>query len=202
MIIGQTKIIKNINSVNSIDKLSKSVIFVGRHGSGKHTIFNYICERFGFECEIINYELSTEVLNSMYNLSIPKMYLIDFDKLGENKRIERFQNTLLKFLEEPPRFAWITILTSNQSILLNTIKNRCKIYILEEYSLSELEEICNLYDKDFSKEQLKLLETPGNIIRFEKEDLETTQKLAESILNNMSRANIPNALKLNLAAVL
>ena len=50
-----------------------------------------------------------------------KVYIIND---GE-KMTKEAQNSLLKTLEEPPEYVVIILITSNENLLLNTIKSRC-----------------------------------------------------------------------------
>lgn len=76
-------------------------------------------------------------------ISSKKVYIInDCDKMTEAA-----QNCLLKTLEEPPEFAVLILISSNENLILNTIKSRCmsiKFHQipekdLEEYALSNLQ---------------------------------------------------------------
>ena len=195
-IVGQQKIKDVINNMNSVDELPKSLIISGDFGMGRHTIYDFICSKFDIQHESIDYELSMDILNAMYDLSIPTLYLVDFDKLSENKRVERFQNTLLKFIEEPPRFAWIIIIIHSSFDVLETIRNRCRIFRLQAYSLSELRELNLLYDKHFSDDDLLLLKTPYNIINTTAKTLAELKALSENIRCNIHRATVSNALSI------
>ena len=54
-------------------------------------------------------------------VSEKKVYIInDCDKMTKEA-----QNCLLKTLEEPPEFACLILISSNENMLLNTIKSRC-----------------------------------------------------------------------------
>ena len=54
-------------------------------------------------------------------ISNKKVYIInDCDKMTKEA-----QNCLLKTLEEPPEFAIIILISSNENVILNTIKSRC-----------------------------------------------------------------------------
>ena len=54
-------------------------------------------------------------------VSSKKVYIInDADKMTDEA-----QNCLLKTLEEPPEFITIILISSNENLLLNTIKSRC-----------------------------------------------------------------------------
>ena len=54
-------------------------------------------------------------------VSEKKVYIID----EAEKLTKEAANSLLKTLEEPPEYAVIILVTSNENILLNTIKSRC-----------------------------------------------------------------------------
>jgi len=192
--IGQNELIRELNKINTIEELPKSIIICGKNGSGKHIFANMIAEKFMFETEVIDYELSLEILNELYTLTRPKLFIIDNEALKANKRIERFQNTLLKFIEEPPAFAWIILITMDKYSLLETIQNRCQIFETSPYTLEELQEIAKLNHKAFNDVQLEILETPGRIIETSEEDIHTIYGLCELILDNISKATPSNAL--------
>lgn len=89
-----------------------------------------------------------------------KVYIIDdAEKMGTEA-----QNCLLKTLEEPPAYAVILLLTSNESALLLTIKSRClkipfekipdetlKSYLLQNGFPKVTEEMLRLYDGSIGK---------------------------------------------------
>jgi len=75
-------------------------------------------------------------------ISNKKVYIInDCDKMTNEA-----QNCLLKTLEEPPEFVTIILISSNENLLLNTIKSRCmKVKfknidnkILYDYAINEI----------------------------------------------------------------
>ena len=56
-------------------------------------------------------------------ISLKKVYIInDCEKMTKEA-----QNCLLKTLEEPPEFVVIILISSNENLILNTIKSRCMI---------------------------------------------------------------------------
>ena len=76
-------------------------------------------------------------------VSSKKVYIInDCDKMTEAA-----QNCLLKTLEEPPEFAVLILISSNENLILNTIKSRCMSIkfrqiedeLLKKYALENLE---------------------------------------------------------------
>lgn len=194
--IGQEKLLSKLNKINTLDDISKSIIVVGESGSGRHLFINELFDRFTIDIVNIDFELSLDILNDMYALSIPKVYVVDLDKLGEHKRIERFQNTILKFLEEPPKFAWIIILCSNIDNVLYTIKNRCQIYKIQPYSLRDLRQIADTYNKNYTDNVLKLLRTPGNIIYKDISQINELITLSKTIIESIGNATPANALSI------
>lgn len=54
-------------------------------------------------------------------ISARKVYIIN----DSDKMTKEAQNCLLKTLEEPPEFVTIILISSNENLLLNTIKSRC-----------------------------------------------------------------------------
>lgn len=80
-------------------------------------------------------------------VSDKKVYIIDDADLMTKEA----QNCLLKTLEEPPKFAIIILVLSNESKILNTIKSRCMKIIFEKLKNEEL----NKYAvENFDKNQI------------------------------------------------
>lgn len=81
--------------------------------------------------------------------SSKKVYIID----DAHNMTKEAQNCLLKTLEEPPEYIMIILITSNENMILNTIKSRCmkinfnkiennllKKYLEENYDINNLSE--------------------------------------------------------------
>ena len=83
-------------------------------------------------------------------LSNRKVYLIDDADL----MTEESQNCLLKTLEEPPEYAVIILIVSNESKILSTIKSRC---VLVKFNLLSNDEIKSILP-DISDNFIKILE--------------------------------------------
>ena len=152
-IIGNTEVkdylIKNIKQKNILH----SYLFLGTVGIGKQLIAkefakNILClGNNESECKcksctcfegsnhpdfyFINEVGETIKVETIRNLtekviekpivSNKKVYIInDCDKMTKEA-----QNCLLKTLEEPPEFAVIILISSNENVILNTIKSRC-----------------------------------------------------------------------------
>ena len=82
-----------------------------------------------------------------------KVYIInDFEKMTKEA-----QNCLLKTLEEPPEFVTIILISSNENLILNTIKSRCMTIKFKNIDDNELYNyLTNVLNYDgISKNMLK-----------------------------------------------
>ena len=153
-IIGNDKIKKYFNNSLKNENFLHSYLFLGKEGIGKFTfakeLAKYIlclnekedlcncksCLCFNSNNHpdffIINEEGETikveqirrQVIDKIIEkpiISKRKVYIInDCDKMTREA-----QNCLLKTLEEPPEFIIIILISSNENLILNTIKSRC-----------------------------------------------------------------------------
>lgn len=110
-------------------------------------------------------------------ISNKKVYIInDFDKMTEPA-----QNCLLKTLEEPPEFVVIILISSNENIILNTIKSRCmtiKFHNIENNKLKEYAENVIGYEnvsenllKSFDGSIAKAIKVKDNKEKYERIEL-------------------------------
>ena len=82
-----------------------------------------------------------------------KIYIID----NSDTMTKEAQNCLLKTLEEPPEYAVIILLVSNENNILNTIKSRCTKILFNPLSKEELLYYLNQNDIEIPNERtLKL----------------------------------------------
>ena len=104
--------------------------------NGKNHPDYYIINEEGESIKIDTIRNITEKAFEKPILSDKKVYIInDFEKMTKEA-----QNCLLKTLEEPPEFVIIILISSNENIILNTIKSRCmaiKFHNIEDEELLE-----------------------------------------------------------------
>ena len=89
------------------------------------------------------------------------------------------QNCLLKTLEEPPEYAVIILILSNESKLLNTIKSRCTKIVFNKLTDAELLKYANLHNMNVNTNLLstcegsiaKLLSLNSNLTLYNSLDL-------------------------------
>lgn len=89
--------------------------------NGKNHPDYYVLNEEGETIKVDEVRELTEKVIEKPILSSRKVYIInDCEKMTKEA-----QNCLLKTLEEPPEFAVIILISSNENLILNTIKSRC-----------------------------------------------------------------------------
>lgn len=148
--------------------------------SGNHTDFTVINE-VGENIKIDEIRKITEKVIEKPIISSKKVYIInDCEKMTREA-----QNCLLKTLEEPPEFVVIVIISSNENIILNTIKSRCmtiKFHNIEDKELLEYAK-SQLGYENISENLLKSFDgSIGKAIKL-KDNKENYDKIENLVLN-------------------
>lgn len=167
-IIGNNEIKNYLQNTIKSKKIANSYMFIGNKGIGKKLFAreyakNIMCLENG-ECNnkcnsCIKFNANS---NPDYYELIPENQKIKIDNIRQiqekiaekpiisNKKIyviddadlmtEESQNCLLKTLEEPPEYATIILIVSNESKILPTIKSRCIKINFNKLTKSELKQ--------------------------------------------------------------
>ncbi|AUM62263.1 DNA polymerase III subunit delta' [Spiroplasma monobiae] len=104
-----------------------------------------------------------------------KVYII---ANGENLS-ESASNSILKFLEEPPKNTYAIILTNDRNQILSTIKSRCKLFSIENDS-EKLELDSQIINLVINKDKSGLLEY---LIDFKKMDKNEIIRILKNTFN-------------------
>lgn len=182
-IIGNNKVKEFLKSAIETNNVSHSYMFVGKSGIGKKMLAKeYAREIMCLNKEESNSEKCNSCIkfeansNPDYIEIIPDEKTLKIDKIRKmqekiaekpivsNKKVyiideadtmtEESQNCLLKTLEEPPEYAVIILIVSNESKMLPTIKSRC---VTVKFDILSNEEIKEIYSY-LSNEMIELLE--------------------------------------------
>lgn len=182
-IIGNNKVKEFLKSAIETNNVSHSYMFVGKSGIGKKMLAKeYAREIMCLNKEESNSEMCSSCIkfeansNPDYIEIIPDEKTLKIDKIRKmqekiaekpivsNKKVyiideadtmtEESQNCLLKTLEEPPEYAVIILIVSNESKMLPTIKSRC---VTVKFDILSNEEIKEIYSH-LSNEMIELLE--------------------------------------------
>lgn len=127
-------------------------------------------------------------------ISSRKIYIID----DANTMTKEAQNCLLKTLEEPPEFAIIILIGTNENSFLSTIKSRCMIIRFGAIKNEELEkylkETMNFNNLD--KDILEISQgSIGKALEI-KDDIQTYEEI-KNIINQIETKDIIEILKMS-----
>lgn len=153
--------------------------------SGNHPDFMQIDSDDGKSIKIAQIRLLQEKIAEKPIVSNHKVYIINNSDL---MTVEA-QNCLLKTLEEPPEYATIILVLSNENKLLNTIKSRCTKFAFQKLTDDELVTYATSHGITLHK---NLLSTCGgsiaNLINLQ-DNIETYETL-DKIINDFSTKDI------------
>lgn len=219
-IIGNTNVKEYLDKSINQNNILHSYLFLGTEGIGKLliakefarkilclenakdetctckscTCFNsqnhpdfHITDKNGDSIKIDEIREITEKVIEKPIISNRKVYIInDCEKMTKDA-----QNCLLKTLEEPPEFITIILISSNENIILNTIKSRCmtvKFKNIENNELAEYAKNVIGYEK-LSENLLKSFDgSIGKAIKV-KDNKEKYDNL-ELLINNLEKKDI------------
>ena len=99
------------------------------------------------------------------------------------------QNCLLKTLEEPPSYAVIILILSNENKLLNTIKSRCTKIAFKGLTNSELTNYAKLHNIETTPELLEASDGSISKLIQLRENIEAYKSL-DTIINKLSSGDI------------
>lgn len=185
--VGQ-EVIKSRLFSQSLVNTHNSMLFLGEKGCGKHTLANELATHYGLPIFDITNNISYESIEQIYMNPTQCFYLINMDDV-----LERQQNVLLKFIEEPLPTSYVILISSSKTNLLETIVNRCTTYEFVPYTQEELKSFIVEGDVD---DVLSLCTTPGQIKLLDVQSLNGLHTLCETILDKLGKAKYPNALSI------
>ena len=193
--IGQEKLLQRIP--NEIDKFPHTLLIEGDKGSGRHTLFNEICNKF--KVESIDFKelgINKQTIDDL--LISPSIHFCLVDLTGVSIKE---QNVMLKFLEEPLNHCYIVLLCESISQVLPTVVNRCQHWKMEPYTKEQLklfyEEYIMFNEFQYTNDKIfDFATTPGDIIELLNTNIDEVYILIENIINNIGNANFSNVLVL------
>ncbi len=156
-----------------------------KFNSNNHPDFIQIDSEDGKSIKINKIRFLQEKISEKPIISDRKVYLINNCDL---MTVEA-QNCLLKTLEEPPEYAVIILVLSNENKLLSTIKSRCTKIVFQKLTNTDLIQYATVNNLEFNSSLLsacdgsisKLLNLQGNI---------ETYSLLDNIISSLSNDNI------------
>ena len=137
--IGQTKLISQIQNMIDNDTFPRFSIIVGQKGSGRKSLTKVIHSILEGYIYYILPDIKIDTIRTMIEDAITtqdKMLIVipDADTMSVNAK-----NALLKIVEEPPKNVHIIMALENIDNTLETIKSRAFVFNMQIYSKKELE---------------------------------------------------------------
>lgn len=189
--LGLNYIIQDFDRYN-LDTLPHSIILLGKEGSGKHVVSNYIGDKFNLNILDISDDLSEDLIENIYRTASPRLYQVDLRKIKDKD-----QNILLKVFEEPSANVFIILLANNTTSILPTILNRGKIFNIKDYDKKDLKEFSVINNIDIDDKYLgTVINTPGDLLKINSSNIKLNdiKELVDKIINKLNIASFSNTL--------
>lgn len=184
--VGQEKLLAKLNSY-SINTLPKAILFIGEEGCGKHTVAKILAANLYLPVVEPTNIITIDDIIAYSQDPIAKLYIINLDNY-----LDKQQNQLLKFIEEPGKNIHIILTASSEISVLPTILNRCIKMYFEPYTLEQLKKI-----KLFSNELVyKVCKTPGQLVSANESAILELYKICKAMPKVITKANYANLLTL------
>lgn len=192
MIFGQDKIVKKIYS-HILDTFPRTLLLEGKLGSGRRSLIKEISYRFNLDIIDISDNLTNEKIEDILCCVSPNIYFINTENITAKN-----ENVILKFLEEPLKNSYIILICEDSNQLIATIRNRCQIWKLEEYSKDFLSSFINDNVKEEERNDiLEYCETPGQVLEYQILPISDMVEYATKIFTMIGSANIANVLNIS-----
>jgi len=188
-LIGQDRIKSLLLDYITNETLPRFMMFVGGKGYGKKELTRWLADKMGssiYQPESLKVNEIRKMVDDSHALSTNKLYLL----ADAEEMTVQAQNALLKFIEEPPRGAYIVITLKQPEEVLETIKSRASQLRLQPYTLDELRQVTD------NESILKLSNSIGDIKYLEQlEDPEKYHNLANKLVSSLSMVSTANLFK-------
>lgn len=198
-IVGQKKLLKDIDYLADTDKFPRFSIIVGITGSGRKVISSYIAKKLNatfVPCDI-SVDGVREVIDLCYTIESPVVYMFaDADNMSINAK-----NAILKVVEEPPQNAYFIMTTETSQGLLDTLFSRGHKFDIQPYTTDDIKEYANHKIENISNTQLKYItsiaKTPLDVVALSKINVSQMFKVIDVLTKSITTANLANILKIS-----
>lgn len=193
--IGQRNLQERINKQLQEGTFPRFIILQGLKGSGKTTLALEIAKHLCYYPTLlpdVKMGTITDIIKESYKVLDTHVYILpDCDMMSVNAK-----NSLLKVVEEPPNNAYWIMTVENIDNVLPTIRSRGSVYSMEPYSISELEEYCDLRGYTNAEYLMLICDTPGEIDLLASYDIDAFIDYVELVVDNIAEVAGANAFKI------
>ena len=180
----QQRLIDQIKNTQLKD-LPHTILLRGQEGGDHQVIVDELIQTFSFSVLDMTENISLETINDLISSPATRLCTVRMDEVTEKE-----QNVLLKFLEEPSSNIWIILLVTdeNSGRVLNTIQNRCVVWELERYSLSDIKKCCD------DPIICRYAKTPAQVTQLKALPLAEMESFAAKVTQSIHKAYFGNCL--------
>lgn len=186
--IGQKRLLEQIQKQKERNRLPQFMIFVGPEGCGKLTLTREVFTTF------LSVGTSVDGIREMIQKAYTYKDEVVFGIFDADNLSQAASNALLKIVEEPPRFARIVLTCTNIENILPTIRSRAVVYQFDPYTYEEKCDFCD--ERGYEKDDfiLETVETLGDIETIVGYD--NFKEFVDSVINNIASVSGANAFKI------
>lgn len=198
-IIGQKKLLSDIDHLILNDNFPRFSILQGAFGSGKKLISSYIAK--GLDALLVPCELGVDAVREVIDMSYEQTSPIVYMWADAQKMSPGAKNAILKVTEEPPQNAYFIMTTDNVKGLLGTLLSRGTLFNLNPYTPDELREYIKQKLPDVSKADMDIIVnisvTPKDVVELSNIDIKQLNKVVGILCDNIGLTNLGNELKVS-----
>ena len=184
--------------INGEKSLPRSILLIGAMGSGRRTFAKWLTESMNIPLITVGASVDEvrEITGLCYKLVEQTYYVIP----NVEQMSGAAQNALLKILEEPPNNAGFILTTTQENLILPTIKSRCVTYYMNVYSEKELNEYA--HEKyAVSTEMQNILHNvcvcPGDVDILFSHDITNFNNYVNKVYDNIAVVSGANSFKIS-----
>lgn len=189
--IGQEKLLAQIDDLIAEDKFPRFSIVVGERGMEHEDVAHYISQKMQADyiyLQDVKVDTVRTMIKQAYSLHHLTVYCIPHaDDMSVNAK-----NALLKVVEDAPNKAYFVMCLEDLNNTLATIQSRGIVFRMYQPSVNEIKDFArslyadvNKIDEDVIKLYGELCSTPGDVIYFTKHNITNFYNYAEWVADNL-----------------
>lgn len=190
--LGQAKLIAQIDDLIAEDKFPRFSIVVGERGMEHEDVARYIANQYQGADYIQLPDVKVDTVRNMIKQAYQLHHLTFFCIPHADDMSVNAKNAILKVVEEIPNKAYFVMCLEDLSNTLATIQSRGIVFRMYQPSVDDIKDFArNRYvnkkdiDEDVIKLYGELCSTPGDVLYFTKHNIVDFYKYAEWVVDNL-----------------
>ena len=193
--IGQKRLLLNIDKLIADGTFPRFSIIQGESGSERNLIAQYVADKMRAVCvntADVKVETIRDIITNSYKVNALTVYNIqDADNMSLQAK-----NALLKVTEESPNKSFFIMTLDSEVNTLATLRSRAYVFDMQLYSSEEIKSYCQSKYDCFYDVFLAIVNTPGDVDLLVSYDADKFYSFMEKVVDNIATASGSNALKI------